>query len=113
MLSILEDAVPCLNTATMNNEERRFLNDDTLMSILRHLVRHSQLQTMKLHFGGRRRVSRGDDPFLAYLRRIRADKVDFVTNPPDLDWGRESKQEACVEQSLIAACTRKQKKFDS
>lgn len=58
---MLEDAVPCLNPASMTNEDRRFVNDDELMSILRHLVEHSELQSMKIHFNGRRRVDRGKD----------------------------------------------------
>lgn len=54
----LDDAVPYLNPKT-TSEERRFVHDDELMSILKHLAQYSQLQSLKLHFYGRRRVDRG------------------------------------------------------
>ncbi|CZT14180.1 uncharacterized protein RCC_00154 [Ramularia collo-cygni] len=106
----LEDRLPCLNTS-LSNEERRFVNDEELLSVLRHLIQHSQLQTLKLHFYGRKKVDRGDDRFLAYMRRIHADCVTFITFR-EHEYGRESKQEDCVKQSLLNACTRKHKKFD-
>jgi hypothetical protein len=84
------------------------------MSVLRHLVDHSQLQTLKLHFYGRRKVDRTDDRFLEYLKRVKADEVSFITWPPESNWHpRESKQDRRVEESLLLCCTRKKKKFDS
>lgn len=102
----LEDAIPALNPTMISPDERRFVHDDELMSILRHLVKYSELQTMKLHFNGRRQVERGDDRFLDYMRRIRADHVEFEET-----W-KESKQEDSVTRLLLAACTRKHKRFD-
>jgi hypothetical protein len=111
---MLEDAMPCLNPTLHSAEDRRFVHDDDLMSVLRHLVDHSQLQTLKLHFYGRRKVDRTDDRFLEYLKRVKADEVSFITWPPESNWHpRESKQDRRVEESLLLCCTRKKKKFDS
>lgn len=109
---MLEDAVPCLNPGLRTNEERRFVHDDDLMSVLRHLGTSSQLQTVELHFHGRRRVDRTDDRFLDYMKRIRADTVKFVEWPPGSKWPRQSKQEDAVKNALLQACTRRRKKFD-
>ncbi|EME42148.1 hypothetical protein DOTSEDRAFT_175017 [Dothistroma septosporum NZE10] len=109
---MLEDAVPCLNPSMRTNEERRFVHDDDLMSLLRHLGRHSQLQNLELHFHGRRRVDRTDDRFLDYMKRIKADEVRFIDWPPQSKYSRESKQEDAVKQVLLTACFRKKKRFD-
>ncbi|KXT00617.1 hypothetical protein AC578_3140 [Pseudocercospora eumusae] len=109
---MLEDAVPCLNPAMRTNEERRFVHDDDLMSVLRHLGDHSQLQTLELHFHGRRRVDRTDDRFLDYMKRIKADTVRFVDWPPGSRYLRQSKQDDGVKATLLQHCTRKRKKFD-
>lgn len=112
MTFMLEDAVPCLNPGMRTNEERRFVHDDDLMSVLRHLGNFGQLQTLELHFHGRRRVDRTDDRFLDYMKRIRADTVRFAEWPPGSKYPRQSKQEDAVKAALLAACTRKRKKFD-
>ncbi|CAK1366783.1 hypothetical protein CB0940_10152 [Cercospora beticola] len=109
---MLEDAVPCLNPSMRTNEERRFVHDDDLMSVLRHLGNHAQLQTIDLHFHGRRRVDRTDDRFLDYMKRLKADAVRFVDWPPDSKYPRSSKQDESVKSTLLAHCTRKKKKFD-
>ncbi|KAK4497894.1 hypothetical protein PRZ48_010549 [Zasmidium cellare] len=109
---MLEDAVPCLNPSMRTNEERRFVHDDDLMSVLRHLGNSGQLQNLELHFHGRRRVDRTDDRFLDYMKRLRADTVRFVEWPPGSKWPRQSKQEDAVKNALLQACTRKRKKFD-
>ena len=109
---MLEDAVPCLNPSLRTNEERRFVHDDDLMSVLRHLGNHAQLQTIDLHFHGRRRVDRTDDRFLDYMKRLKADSVRFVDWPPDSKYPRSSKQDESVKSTLLAHCTRKKKKFD-
>ncbi|KXT13967.1 hypothetical protein AC579_4193 [Pseudocercospora musae] len=109
---MLEDAVPCLNPAMRTNEDRRFVHDDDLMSVLRHLGDHSQLQTLELHFHGRRRVHRTDDRFLDYMKRIKADTVRFVDWPPGSRYPRQSKQDEGVKTTLLQHCTRKRKKFD-
>lgn len=93
----------------------RFINNEELIAVLRHLAHHSQLQTMKLHFAARRRVRLGDDRFLDHMRRVRADKVEFVRIPREVPQGiqsLESRQQDGVEESLLLACTRKHKKFD-
>ncbi|CAK4025621.1 Hypothetical predicted protein [Lecanosticta acicola] len=109
---MLEDAVPCLNPTMETNEERRFVYDNDLISVLRHLGNHGQLQTLDLHFHGRRRVARTDDRFLDYMKRIKADAVHFLAWPPGATWTRESKEEDAVRSMLLSACTRRRKKFD-
>ena len=94
------------------NEERRFVHDDDLISVLRHLGNYSQLQTMHLHLHGRRRVDRIDDRFLDYMKRIKADSVKFVEYPPGSRYPRQSKQEEIVKDTILKHCTRKRKKFD-
>ena len=111
----MEDATPCLNPDTMSHSERRFVHDDALMSVLRHLGDYAQLQTLKLSFHGRRRVETSDDRFLAYMKRIKADKVELVKFPigrPDSVWVQESKQEETVRKMLMKVMVRKQKLYD-
>lgn len=48
-----EDAMPCLNPDLHTADERRFTRDEVLMSCLRHLARHAQLQTLELNFNGK------------------------------------------------------------
>lgn len=110
-----EDATPCLNPDTMSHEARRFVNDDILMSTLRHLGNYAQLQTLKLSFHGRRRVETTDDRFLTYLKRIKADKVEFAKYPigrPDSAWASESKQEEAVRKMLSKAMVRREKLYE-
>lgn len=104
--------MPCLNPSMKTNEERRFVHDADLISVLRHLGDHAQLQTLELHFHGRRRVDRTDDRFLDYMKRLKADTVTFVDWPPGSKYPRGSKQEDSVRSSLLVNCTRKTKKFD-
>ena len=104
--------MPCLNPLMKTNEERRFVHDEDLISVLRHLGTHGQLQTLDLHFHGRRRVDRTDDRFLDYMKRIKADTVKFVDWPPSSKYPRSSKQDDSVRASLLMNCTRKTKKFD-
>nr|POF14937.1 hypothetical protein CFP56_71884 [Quercus suber] len=108
-----EDATPCLNPDSMTHEERRFVNDDILMSILRQLGDHTQLQHFDMNFHGRRRVERSDSRFLDYLQHIRADVVQFVTYPINLQttWAMESKQDEAVRKMLLKSMTRKHKIF--
>lgn len=110
----LEDAIPCLNPDKMSHEERRFVYDDVLMSVLRHLGDHAQLQTLKLNFHGRRRVETTDDRFLTYLKRVRADKVEFVKYPmwSDSIYASDSKQEAPVRKMLLKTMVRHEKLYD-
>ncbi|KAI7539565.1 hypothetical protein KC331_g9682 [Hortaea werneckii] len=110
-----EDATPCLNPDTMSHEDRRFVHDEALISILRHLGDYAQLQTLKLNFHGRRRVEATDERFLAYLTRIKADTVDLVRYPltrPEIVFAMESKQAETVRKSLMKTMVRKVKLYD-
>ncbi|KAH9807340.1 hypothetical protein Tdes44962_MAKER06376 [Teratosphaeria destructans] len=111
-----EDATPCLNPITMSHEDRRFVHDDALMSILRHLSDYSQLQTLKINFHGRRRVENTDQRLLQYLRRIKADTVEFCRFPigrgQESYWTSESKQEDSVRKMLLKSMVRKHKMFE-
>ncbi|KAI7434690.1 hypothetical protein KC336_g3784 [Hortaea werneckii] len=110
-----EDATPCLNPDTMSHEDRRFVHDEALISILRHLGDYAQLQTLKLNFHGRRRVEATDERFLAYLTRIKADSVDLVRYPltrPEIVFATESKQAETVRKSLMKTMVRKVKLYD-
>lgn len=49
---LLEDATPCLNPEMTTADDRRFVYDDVLMSVLRHLGDHAKLQKLDLHFHG-------------------------------------------------------------
>lgn len=108
-----DDATPCLNPGAMSHEERRFVNDDVLMSILRHLGAHTRLEQLDLNFHGRRRVERSDTRLVEYLRRIRADRVRFFTYPIGLETvgAMESKQDESVRQLLLKSMTRKKKLY--
>ncbi|KAF2773735.1 hypothetical protein EJ03DRAFT_305317 [Teratosphaeria nubilosa] len=111
-----EDATPCLNPITMSHEDRRFVHDDALMSILRHLGDYSQLQTFKINFHGRRRVENTDQRLLQYLRRIKADTLQFCRFPigrgQESYWTSESKQEDSVRKMLLKSMVRRHKMFE-
>jgi len=111
-----EDATPCLNPDSMSHEDRRFVNDDIVMSCLRHLGDYGKLQKIKMNFHGRRRLEISDERFLSYLRRITADEVEFVRYPMDCSeesyWGSESKQEEAVRKMLMKTMVRKHKLYD-
>ncbi|KAK5124537.1 hypothetical protein LTR85_001754 [Meristemomyces frigidus] len=111
----LEDAIPCLNPDKMSHEDRRFVHDDALMSILRHLGDYAQLQTLKLNFHGRRRVESTDERFLTNLKRVKADSVEFVKYPigrGDSIYASDSKQEEPVRKMLLKTMVRRDKLYD-
>lgn len=111
----LEDAIPCLNPDKMSHEDRRFVHDNALMSILRHLGDYTQLQTLKLNFHGRRRVESTDERFLNHLKRIKADSVMFVKYPigrGDSIYASDSKQEEPVRKMLLKTMVRREKLYD-
>ncbi|WPH00460.1 Hypothetical protein R9X50_00328900 [Acrodontium crateriforme] len=109
-----DDATPCLNPGNMTHEERRFVHDDVLISILRHLGDYAQLQRFDMNFHGRRRVERSDDRFLDCMKRIQADDVRFVPYPIGLQtaYAMESKQEESVRKMLLKSMIRKTKLYD-
>lgn len=49
---LLEDAIPCLNPDLRTADDRRFVYDENLMSVLRHLADHGKLQKLDLNFHG-------------------------------------------------------------
>lgn len=51
----LEDATPCLNPNMHTADDRRFVYDDVLMSVLRALADHAKLQRLDLHLSGKER----------------------------------------------------------
>lgn len=113
----LEDAVPSLNPDLATAEERRFVHDDVLMSILRHLADYGQLQLLELHFQGRKSITRSDSRFLDYLTRVKADQVAFVKHPSCKGAGwyshaPESKQSDQVKAMCVRTMTRREKLYD-
>ena len=104
--------MPCLNPHLGSGEERRFVHDFNLHRILRSLARHACLETLTLHFHGRRRIERSDDEFLSLMCRLRADQVKFTKWPPTSEWGTFSKHECAVEDLIIATCVRRKKFFE-
>jgi len=111
----LEDATPCLNPDSMSHDERRFVNDDVLMSILRTLGDYAQLQKLRINFHGRRRVEATDTRFLENFTSIKADEIDFVKYPigrGDSYFSSESKQEESVRKMLLKTMVRKHKLYE-
>ncbi|GAB7360933.1 hypothetical protein MBLNU230_g0917t1 [Neophaeotheca triangularis] len=112
-----EDAVPSLNPDLSTAEERRFVHDDVLMSVLRHLADYGQLQRLQMHFQGRKSITRTDGRFLDYLTRIKADQVVFVKQPASKGAGwyvhaPESKQTEQVKAMCVRTMTRREKLYD-
>ena len=114
---LLEDAVPSLNPQLRTAEERRFVHDDVLHSILRHLGRHGRLEKLHLHFAGRRNIDSrwSNEHFLDLLQEIQADEVQFVKHPI---WGQSynehyarSKQSEHVKRVCLEAMVRKKKLY--
>lgn len=113
---LLEDAAPSLNPKLHNAEERRFVHDENLHSVLRHLSTHGKLEKFHINFQGRKNldVYYPNDHFLDLLTRIRADEVEFVKHPV---WGSHSsyhsrsKQSNGVQQMCTEMMTRKKKLF--
>ena len=54
----LEDAIQCLNPHLHTADDRRFVYDDILMSILRVLADRAKLQSLDLHFYGKQSLDR-------------------------------------------------------
>ncbi|KAK3707039.1 hypothetical protein LTR37_012371 [Vermiconidia calcicola] len=108
---LLEDATPCLNPDLTTADDRRFVYDDVLMSVLRQLTDYAKLEKLDLHFHGRRRVERTDHRFLDNLTTIQADQVSFVPTPWTTLYPSDSKQESVVEKLCLKAMTRKKKLY--
>lgn len=113
---LLEDAAPSLNPNLHNAEERRFVHDENLHSVLRHVSTHGKLEKFHINFQGRKTldVYYPNDHFLDLLTRIRADEVEFVKHPV---WGSHSsyhsrsKQTNSVQKMCMETMVRKRKLF--
>lgn len=113
---LFEDAQPSLNPQMHNAEERRFVHDENLHSVLRHLATHAALARFYMNFQGRKTldVYYPNDHFLDLLTRIRADDVMFVKHPvwaPHSTYHSRSKQSNGVVQMCFESMLRKKKLF--
>ena len=73
---VLEDS-PSVNSRGPSGEEMRYTHDDDLLDCLRLLGQAGQLQRLEVTFAGKRMVTRCDERFVRYAKRIKADKVEF------------------------------------
>lgn len=113
---LFEDAQPSLNPQMHNAEERRFVHDENLHSVLRHLATHGTLARFYMNFQGRKTldVYYPNDHFLDLLTRVRADDVMFVKHPvwaPHSTYHSRSKQSNGVVQMCFEMMVRKKKLF--
>lgn len=113
---LFEDAQPSLNPQMHNAEERRFVHDENLHSVLRHLATHGTLERFYMNFQGRKTldVYYPNDHFLDLLTRIRADDVMFVKHPvwaPHSTYHSRSKQSNGVVQMCFESMLRRKKLF--
>lgn len=113
---LFEDAQPSLNPQMHNAEERRFVHDENLHSVLRHLATHASLARFYMNFQGRKTldVYYPNDHFLDLLTRVRADDVMFVKHPvwaPHSTYHSRSKQSNGVVQMCFEMMVRKKKLF--
>lgn len=113
---LFEDAQPSLNPQMHNAEERRFVHDENLHSVLRHLATHCTLERFYMNFQGRKTldVYYPNDHFLDLLTRIRADEVMFVKHPvwaPHSTYHSRSKQSNGVVQMCFEGMVRRKKLF--
>ncbi|KAF1963393.1 hypothetical protein CC80DRAFT_398005 [Byssothecium circinans] len=86
---VMEDACPSA-TPYLNHEERRYVNDEHLIDILR-ILRNAKLREFKLTFLGRRALARTDIKILRYLEQVKADEVSSSSSgwyhPPKITFG--------------------------
>jgi len=113
---LFEDAQPSLNPKMTNAEERRFVHDENLHSVLRHLATHGTLERFYMNFQGRKTLDiyYPNDHFLDLLTRIRADDVMFVKHPvwaPHSTYHSRSKQSNGVVQMCFESMLRRKKLF--
>ena len=103
---VLEDACPS-STPYLNHEERRYVNDEHLIDILR-ILRGTLLREFKLTFHGRRALARTDVKILRYLEQVKADEV---SNSPS-GWYFPPKITHGLWMELKEAMTRTPKLYD-
>lgn len=116
LILLLEDAAPSLNPQLSSAEDRRFVHDAALHSILRHLASHARLKTLQMNFQGRKVVdsSRTNDKFLDLMGRVKSDVVEFVKHPvyaSHTSYHSKSKHSAEVGKELMKTMVRKRKLF--
>jgi len=104
---LFDDALPSMSRE-LTHEQRRFVNDDHLMSCLRMLSKHGRLRKINLAFYGRRELSRVDVRFLENLYQIRADTVEFVKSPQSYTW---NKIPGGMQESTVLEMTRRKKLY--
>ena len=104
---IFDDAMPRHTTYLASNEDRRYLNDDYLVSCLR-ILRDAKLRKIRLEFDGRRQLCKSDVKFLGYLEQVKADEV---TKLPTHFWGYHDKISHQVWLELQEAMVRKNKLY--
>ncbi|USP75194.1 hypothetical protein yc1106_02468 [Curvularia clavata] len=103
-----DDAYPRDTPYLSCNEERRYLNDEYLISCLR-ILRNAKLRKITLFFGGRRQLQCTDFRFLHYLEQIKADEVVQST---DRFYSYRDKAHPLAWSEIKAAMTRKKKLYD-
>lgn len=76
---VLCDALTA-TTPYLDADERRFVNDAQLRGCLKRLGKHGKLDTITIHFDGKRMVMRSDVDFLTALTSIMAKDVNLTGN---------------------------------
>ena len=102
-----DDAMPSMSR-DMTHEERRYVNDDHLMSCLRMLAKHGKLKKVNLTFYGRREICRADVRFIENLYHMRADVVGIDKGIPDWMHGKMS---LGMKQTTIKEMTRRKRLY--
>lgn len=104
----LEDAYPRDTPYLTCSEQRRYVNDDYLISCLR-ILRNARLRKVSLLFAGRRRLQCSDFRFLNYLEQVKADEVVQLT---DMFHGYNDKTHPLAWSEIKMAMTRKKKIYE-
>lgn len=102
-----DDAYPRDTPYLSCSEERRYLNDEYLISCLR-ILRNAKLRKITLFFDGRRQLQCTDFRFLNYLEQIKADEVVQST---DRFYSYRDKAHPLAWSEIKAAMTRKKKLY--
>ncbi|KAF2640276.1 hypothetical protein P280DRAFT_452908 [Massarina eburnea CBS 473.64] len=102
---MLEDACPSA-TPYLNHEQRRYVNDEHIIDILR-ILGSSKLREFTIAFHGRRALARTDTMILRYLERIQADEV----SSSNANWYYPPKIPHSLWQDLKDSMTRSKKLY--
>lgn len=106
---VLEDACPS-STPKLSHEQRRYINDEHLIDILR-ILRGTKLRELRLTFLGRRMLLRTDVKFLGYLEQVKADEVSNGMSINNQRWGYGAKISPNLWTDLEASMARKKKLY--